>query len=258
MKEKLLKYTCEGARIHIVFLNDAVRQMQKAHALSEEDASRLGQAAAIAQCLTADRKEDNASVAVTLRFPDAGKNYVAIAEIDGRVRGMCENAERSVSGEVVLEVTQKLTVRGDYSSIVEGADTEDAIAQYYKTSQQVEARCAVLKFGDTYCCLSVEQFPITCEAEEIYRHAADREWEYLRPFITATELTDSSLDIFKKYRKVAETPLKFGCTCTRRSVRAALSAIDEEELKKIADGDGFVSVNCKYCGKHYRIDISED
>ena len=65
MKEKLLKYTCEGARIHIVFLNDAVRQMQKAHALSEEDASRLGQAAAIAQCLTADRKEDNASVAVT-------------------------------------------------------------------------------------------------------------------------------------------------------------------------------------------------
>ena len=41
MKEKLLKYTCEGARIHIVFLNDAVRQMQKAHALSEEDASRL-------------------------------------------------------------------------------------------------------------------------------------------------------------------------------------------------------------------------
>ena len=41
MKEKLLKYTCEGARIHIVFLNDAVRQMQKAHALSEEDASKL-------------------------------------------------------------------------------------------------------------------------------------------------------------------------------------------------------------------------
>ena len=79
---------------------------------------------------------------------------------------MCDKAGSSVSDEVILEVTQKLTVRGDYSSIVEGKDIEDAIAHYYKTSQQVEAHCAVLTFGKTYCCLLVEQFPITCEAEE--------------------------------------------------------------------------------------------
>ena len=171
---------------------------------------------------------------------------------------MCDKAGSSVSDEVILEVTQKLTVRGDYSSIVEGKDIEDAIAHYCKTSQQVEAHCAVLTFGKTYCCLLVEQFPITCEAEEVFRHAADREWEHLQPFITATELTDEALKIFEKYRKVADTPLRFGCTCNRRSVRAALSAVDKEELKNAADEDGFVSVNCKYCGKHYRINVSED
>lgn len=258
MTEKLLKYTCEGARIHLVFLNEAIEKIGKVHSLSESDTARLGQAAALAQCLTADRKESNASVAVMLRFPNEEKSYTAIAETDGRVRGMCDNAGASVSDEVILEVTQKLTVRGDYSSIVEGKDIEDAIAQYYKTSQQVDARCAVLTFGKTYCCLLVEQFPITCEAEEIFRNAAEKEWNYLQPFITATELTDETLGLFEKYRKVAEVPLRFGCTCTRRSVRAALSAVDAEELKKLADEDGFVSVNCKYCGKHYRIDVSED
>lgn len=258
MTEKLLKYTCEGARIHIVFLNEAVERMRKVHALSGDDTSRLGQAAALAQCLTADRKEDNASVAVSIRFPDSDKSYTAIAETDGRVRGMCDNAGISVSDKVILEVTQKLTVCGDYSSIVEGRDIEDAISQYYKTSQQVEAHCAVLTFGKTFCCLLVEQFPITCEKEEVFRHAADREWEYLQPFAKSTELTEETLGIFNKYRKVAETPLRFGCTCTRQSVKRALSAVDKEELKKIADEDGFVSVNCKYCGKHYRINVSED
>ena len=35
-------------------------------------------------------------------------------------------------------------------------------------------------------------------------------------------------------------------------------AIAKEELKNAADEDGFVSVSCKYCGKHYRINVSED
>ena len=118
MTEKLLKYTCDGARIHVVFLNEAVKEISRVHSLSESDTSRLGQAAALAQCLTADRKEDNASVAVSIRFPDSDKSYTAIAETDGRVRGMCDKAGSSVSDEVILEVTQKLTVRGDYSSIV--------------------------------------------------------------------------------------------------------------------------------------------
>ena len=130
MTEKLLKYTCDGARIHVVFLNEAVKEISRVHSLSESDTSRLGQAAALAQCLTADRKEDNASVAVSIRFPDSDKSYTAIAETDGRVRGMCDKAGSFVSDEVILEVTQKLTVRGDYSSIVEGKDIEDAIAHY--------------------------------------------------------------------------------------------------------------------------------
>ena len=179
-----------------------------------------------------------------------------------QTQGTCSRAIHiELDGDIIRSVSFDGGCNGNLkaiSKLVEGKDIEDAIAHYYKTSQQVEAHCAVLTFGKTYCCLLVEQFPITCEAEEVFRHAADREWEHLQPFITATELTDEALKIFEKYRKVADTPLRFGCTCNRRSVRAALSAVDKEELKNAADEDGFVSVNCKYCGKHYRINVSED
>lgn len=254
MEESLYKFTTVGSRIHLVFLNKAVKEIQKAHNLTDYQADKLGRAAALAECLVANRKEDNAAIAVTVKYPKEKMQFTAIAEKDGRVRGNCEEYDvvSSITDGVVLEITQKLTVRGDYSSIVSGKNEEDAIGEYYRVSQQTEARCAVTEYGDTYSCLLVEQFPITCAEEEKYRGSCEAVWEYLKPF---REGESVDLTLFEKYRKVAHTPLKFGCTCTRRSVRAALESVDKDELLKAADEDGFVEVNCKYCGKKYRIPV---
>lgn len=250
----LYKFTHEGVRIYIVLLRDAVAQSAQIHALRGKDIEALGYTHAVACCLAAMRKEDNASVCAVVREPKRGKKYTAIAEPDGRLRGRADELEVGAIKEgVILEVTQKLSIRGDYTSVVTGPDIGSAVEEYFRISQQTIARCAVRAVDDTYMCVLVEQFPITQPEHEIYRGAAEREWQVLQPLLQAQKLTDFS--VLEQYERTAMLPLKFGCTCTRRSLTSALQALTPEEKKSMADSNGQLHVQCKYCGKEYHIKI---
>lgn len=193
------------------------------------------------------RKESNASVAVCIKDPVQKQKYTAIAEPDGRLRGRADEAETGViANGIVLEVTQKLSVRGDYTSVVCGTNIEDSVCQYFSTSQQTTARCHLACTQDTYLCLIVEQFPITDPEHEQYRNSAQEEWEFLEP-LRQQPITDGTvIEPLDKYTEVQLVPLKFGCTCTRRSLGRALSALSQQERQNIADENGV-------CRRHLQV-----
>lgn len=254
----LYKFTHGGARIYLALVKQPVLQSAQIHHLNAQQTAGLGYAHAVAACMAAMRKESNASVAVCIKDPVQKQKYTAIAEPDGRLRGRADEAETGViANGIVLEVTQKLSVRGDYTSVVCGTNIEDSVCQYFSTSQQTTARCHLACTQDTYLCLIVEQFPITDPEHEQYRNSAQEEWEFLEP-LRQQPITDGTvIEPLDKYTEVQLVPLKFGCTCTRRSLGRALSALSQQERQNIADENGFAAVTCKYCGKQYRVPVLE-
>lgn len=244
----LYKYTYDGVRIYIVLLKNTVLHSAQVHGLSGADILMLGHAHTVAGCLAAMRKEDNASVCVSLRDSGRGRKYTAIAEPDGRLRGRADDIDIGGAGQnIVLEVTQKLSVRGDYTSVVSGTDIGAAVEEYFHISQQTVARCGVYATDDTYLCALVEQFPITQPEHEIYRGCAEREWNCLRSLFEGAQLTD--LVMPERYERTSMFPIKFGCTCTRRSVLHALQSVSPQGKEES------LQVQCKYCGKEYNIKI---
>ena len=252
----LYKFTHDGVRIYIVLLKDVVAQSVSIHHLSDDDAKTAGYVHTIASCMAAMRKENGASVCVCVKSPILYKKYTAIAEPDGRVRGRVDPFEPGIMKDnIILEVTQRLSIRGDYTSVVTGADIEKAVSEYFQISQQTIAKCAIRTLQDTYMCVLVEQFPITTPEEEVYRHAAEEEWQNLEPLLQAYKISNTDFIALDKYEEKAYTPLKFGCTCTRRSIVRALQMLTTDEKAKLADKDGFTSIQCKYCGKEYKVKV---
>ncbi len=48
--------------------------------------------------------------------------------------------------------------------------------------------------------------------------------------------------------------LRFGCTCSRERVEAALAQYSAKEIATMATEDGAVTADCQFCGAHYRFD----
>lgn len=245
MPDVLKKYTYGGVKVAFITLEKTIKDTVSAHSLDEICAETTAYAEIVAAIIVASCKEDGASVSVSIKKEE--NLFGAVAENDGRVCGFHEKISPLQNSGIVLEVTRRLYLRGDYKSIVSANDVSSAVNEYFRTSLQVEARFALGKTGNVYYGLLVEQFPITCEREEIWRNAANEEIEYLEPIENGNLSTEREL--MKKYTLMGVVPIKFGCTCSSASVSEIIKSIPHEELKATADENGYIEIRCKFCGK---------
>ena len=245
MLDVLKKYTYGGVKVAFVTLEKVFNDTVSAHSLDKECAEITAYAELIAAVVVASFKEEDASVSVNIK--KGGDVFGAVAENDGRVCGFYEKEKDEKHSDIVLEITRRLHLRGAYKSVVSAVDITSAVNEYFKTSLQVEARFTLGRNGRIFYALLIEQFPITCEREEIWRHSAEEEAEYLKPIFEGDILNEREL--FKKYNLVDVVSQKYGCTCSASSVSDILENTPKEELAKAADEDGYIEIRCKFCGK---------
>ena len=82
MDDKIRKYTFGGVRIYVVNIKKTAEDTRFANDLDEDMTNHTAIAEVIAACLCAHRKEDNASTALSLKYPEKETAYTAIAEND--------------------------------------------------------------------------------------------------------------------------------------------------------------------------------
>ena len=253
----LKQYMTPGTRICVAFINDVAEQTLIAHGYpTDTSRTELAAAESLAACLCIQLKEADSSVSVSLKYPEQGRSYSAIAEQDGRVRACMEEYTAGIITEgVILEITQRLAVRGDYTGIVTAPNVEAAVTEYYKSSRQIEAYCAFKKFKEGYCCVICEKLPVTCPEDEWRRADAENVTERIKE--ACENSYDACVNTLDKLQLTSQTKLTYGCTCTKRGLTRALALMDAEALAQSADDDGSMEIVCKYCGRKYRIDLSE-
>ena len=237
--------------IIIVRIEDTIKATQKAHDISYEDALIIGRAQSLASFFTIWEKDDKASVSVSLKYPEIGKNYTAISEKDGRVRGCVSGYNKGViKTGVILEITQKLQIKGDYTGVVTADTEEDAVHSYFENSSQIVATCKIKEVDEICYCLVIEHIP-GHHLQEQKATIADAE-EFLKDFIKLWD--DKLIKVTEDFKQLENIDIKYGCTCTRYSVSKMISALAPEEMGDYSNG-GKISVTCKLCGKKYEIDL---
>ena len=252
------QYMTPGTRVCAAFINDITEQTIKAHDYPKDTCRfELAAAEALAACLCIQLKEAEASVAVSLKYPALSKSFSAIAEKDGRVRACMEEYSAGIITEgVILEITQRLPLRGDYTGIVTAPTVSDAVSEYYKSSRQIEGFCALKEFNEGFVCVICERLPVTYVEDEWRKKDAESVIVKIKEAFDEPSY-NRCRETLDQLQLISQTSLTYGCTCTRRGLARALALMSTEELTSSADEHGSIEVICKYCGRKYRFNLSE-
>ncbi len=236
----------------------------------------LGRTLTAAVMMGLDLKDEGS---VTLRINGGGPlgTILAVAESDGTVRGYVENpgidvAEKTrgkldVGGAVgtngFLEVVRDMGMKSPFTGrvpLVSGEIAED-LAYYFSLSEQIPSLVSLgvlIEPGNTVSGaggLFVQAMP---EAGNKLLETIEKQALALGPIshlikdlkmITILEkiMADIPFDI------IDEKEVAFNCRCNLGKVVSIMLALEEEDIQKALELQGFLEVYCNFCGEVYNI-----
>lgn len=261
--------TSDGAfRVIAAITTETAIEAARAQGLSGSDALRLAELITGAVLL---RETTSPGRRVQILVRDRhGRVLVADALPDGSNRGIVNPGSESVSapdGDTTLQVSYTMPNGALHQGLVaipEGSDLSTALMRYMQQSEQWVSVIAVTALGDGGQGVSaaggyVVQLLPEAERPALYamtQHldALDSLPQLLRePETTSRELISRLLDGFE-HAELADSPLRFGCTCSEERVLRGLASVGPEDVRSMIDSDVPLEVRCDACGRRYMID----
>lgn len=261
----------------------AVQTMQQLHNSSAVASAALGRLLTGALLMGNVMKSDKATV--TLRVNGRGPlgALIAVADNHGNVRGYAEhpevvlplnpNGKLDVGGAVgtagILNVVRDFGSGQPYTGqieLVSGEIAED-LTQYYAQSEQTASVCAlgVLTDRETSAVilaggLLIQLLP-TAEEQAIAR--LERNLATLEPVttmmakgMTPEEICRHALEGFET-EVLDESAVHYACTCSKERVALAIGSLSPQEIRELANEQGYAEAGCPFCNRSYRFDQTE-
>lgn len=256
---------------------------QQIHGLHAVGTAALGRLLAAASLMGAEMKEEGSTIQLKVDGGGPLGAVVAIADNHGDCRGMVAHPEV----ELPLKPNGKLDVGGavgrdgllgvmrDRGSgtpytgqvrLVSGEIAED-IASYFAISEQIPTVCALgvlVGKEDPSQLLSggllIQVMPGASE-EEVDRLAENvkrlpQVTTMLAQGMTIEEMVAKALEGLP-FTQLASMPIAYTCTCSRERVERAFSSLSPDEIRSLADENGYAEARCQYCGRTYRFSKEE-
>jgi len=161
-------------------------------------------------------------------------------------------------GRVVFTVDSE-TAKDRYQGIIDlkGENVAETLETYFRQSEQLETRFWLAANGKSAAGFLIQKMPGSGDDDQ-------EAWN--RAQILSATLTDKELlglsaeEILKRLyvedeiRLFESEPLSFRCSCTRERVSNVLRSLGIDEVHKIIEEEGDVSVTCEYCNQKYSFD----
>jgi molecular chaperone Hsp33 len=179
-------------------------------------------------------------------------------------------------GKGYLAITFDLAVSNErYQGIVplEGGSLAEAVEHFFVQSEQIPSlvRVGIAEGGNVAGGILLQHLPEGEEGRERLHTRLDHpEWEHVRMLgatVGAEELADPALPfetlvwrLFheeEEIRILATVPLARGCRCSHDYIRTVLARFAAAERAAMADGEGFISVDCEFCSRVFPIRLSD-
>jgi molecular chaperone Hsp33 len=177
-------------------------------------------------------------------------------------------------GKGYLAITFDQAVSGErYQGIVplEGHSLAEAAESYFNQSEQIPSfvRLAVNDTGHIAGGILLQYLPEgEVGKERLHTRPDHPEWDHVRTLAETTkasELFDRELPLAtllwrlfheeSEVRTLTPVALSKGCRCNADYIRSVIGRFGEEERRDMADGDGFIAVDCEFCSRVFPIAV---
>jgi molecular chaperone Hsp33 len=261
--------TSDGAfRVIAAITTETAIEAARAQGVSGSDALRLAELITGAVLL---RETTSPGRRVQILMRDRhGHVLVADALPDGSNRGIVNPGSESVNapdGDTTLQVSYTMPNGALHQGLVaipEGSDLSSALMRYMQQSEQWVSVIAVTALGDGGHGLAasggyvVQLLP---EAERPALYAMTQHLDALdslpqllaEPETTSRAIISRLLDGFE-HAELADSPLRFGCTCSEERVLRGLASIGPDDVRSMIASEVPLEVRCDACGRRYMID----
>jgi molecular chaperone Hsp33 len=277
-----------NARGRLVRLGPVLDDILSAHDYPAPIARLLAEALVLAALLGATLKEAGGQLTLQAQT-EAGIVDLLVADYkDGELRGyvrfdtdrLAEQPSQpslfALFGKGYLALTfDRAESKERYQGIVplEGGSLAEAVEHFFDQSEQIPSlvRVAVGAGGHVAGGLLLQHLPEGEEGRErLHARAGHPEWEHVHALgstIQADELADPALPfetlvwrLFheeEEIRILATIPLRRGCRCSHEYIRTIIGRFAAEERAAMADGEGFINVDCEFCSRVFPIRLSD-
>jgi len=265
-----------GVRGELVRLDGALVEATARTAYPDTVRALLHEAFVAANLLTGTLKFDGR---LTLQVRGEARVHLLVVQVTsaGTFRGLARWHEvpepdarlDEVFGEGARMV---ITVEADgrpepYQGIVllEGVTLADAIARYFRDSEQLETSLRVIRHGGVVSGLLLQRLPDADAGRALADEASGEGWRRVSA-LAATLAPDelASLPVpallhrlfhEESVRLFDAEPLRFGCGCSRERTDGMLLGLGRAEVDDIVAEQGRVEITCEFCDAAYRYDV---
>jgi molecular chaperone Hsp33 len=287
-KDLLQRFIFDNAAVRgeLVEISHVWREIQARHDYPKAVRALLGEMVAAAALLSANLKFNGA---IVMQIHGDGPVRLLVVECDANLR---LRATAKMAGDAAIPddatLTDLLNVHGKgrfvitldpldkvpgqqpYQGVVplDGEDIATVIENYMLRSEQMDTKLWLAADDKIARGLLLQKLPRNSSAEDQVQQASEEEdletWN--RAVILGNTLKQEemlSTDVQTLLRRLfwEETirvfdPVhpEFFCSCTRERVGNMLKTLGREEVDSALADLGELSINCDFCGKHYKFD----
>lgn len=261
-----------GVRGVTVHLDQSWRELLSHQAYPPATAALLGEASAAAVLFTGHTKVDG-RLSIQLRSRASLRTLFAECTAAGTLRGIAQLADghdaprdlRALGEDALLAITIEnpgLDPREPqrYQSLVslDAESLSEAFEDYFRQSEQLPTRLLLASDGERAAGLMLQKLPGD-EGDADGWHRVGALFDTLSEnelLATSPHLLVHRLFHEEAPERMAERPLRFGCSCSRERVSAMLQSLGQEEAHA-ALVDGTAEVRCEFCGQKYQFDTNQ-
>lgn len=284
-----LGFTIPGrhARGRLVRLGPALDAILANHAYPPAIARLLGEALALTALFGVLLKDTAGQLTLQAQAKGGAVELLVCDYRGGEMRGYVQHdpaalaalPERPTLGQLFgdgyLAITFDQAATAErYQGIVplEGASLAQAAESYLAQSEQIPSLVRVVfadrgPAGHVAAGMMIQHLPEGEEGRERLHTRLDHpEWEHvsiLGGSVKDAELADEQLALdalvwrlFHEEAEIRVTPaaaLARGCRCSPEHIRDVIGRFPEEERRDMADADGLIRVDCRFCAKVFPI-----
>lgn len=269
--------TSDGAfRVIAAITTGTAIEAAQAQGLSGADALRLAE---LITCAVLLRETTAPGRRVQILMRDRrGAVLVADALPDGTNRGILNPGAPSANdgagaipdGDIMMQVSYTMSNGALHQGLVDvpaGSDLSTAMMRYMQQSQQTVSVIAVTALADDESGVAaaggylVQLLP---EADRPALRAMTQHLDQLEslpdlladPVLSSRGLVSRVLDGFE-HAELADSPLRFGCTCSEERVLAGMASLAPDDVSSLLEGDALLEVRCDACGRRYTIEPND-
>ena len=252
--------------LSVLETTDLVNDAIKVHNLDERSAVALGGLLTACAYMAGCLKSEKGAVSLTIKSNNGSATVSVSGDVNGHIRGYIEGGKNGIKGGTLTVIKDD----GFYRPFIGACelkceDVSENLMQYFHQSEQIETAVAFgVEMSQGRCVAAggvvMQLLPGTSEEN------MDRAENAMQNFVNAAEVVKKlgAEGIMHKYfesetEKSASylTFPEYKCNCSRKKIEGVIMPLGKQELLKIIEEQGKVSVHCHYCNTDYEFTEAE-